>query len=60
MARTLKPNGILTIGNHYPPNLHNRRVTAHRERRRLHVMPRAKAKAILQRQSMVYDVLVKT
>ena len=60
MTRTLKPGGILTIGNHYPPNLHNRRVTAHRERRRLHDRPRTKAKAILQRQSMVYYALIKT
>lgn len=60
MIRCLKPNGKLTIGNFYPPGLHNRRVSIHRLKRMFHRMAPDVAKTILARQARVYTWLVKT
>jgi SAM-dependent methyltransferase len=60
MARCLKADGTLTLGNYYPQGLHNRRVTIHRNRLMLHRMPVEKAKRYLRYNAWAYYVLVKT
>ena len=60
MARVLAPGGKIAIGNSYPPNLHNRRVTRWRERRQYHLMDREKAKRLLRRQAAIYTLLIRT
>ena len=60
MVRVLAPGGKIAIGNSYPPNLHNRRVSRWRERRRYHLMDRAKAKRLLRRQAAIYTALIRT
>ena len=59
--RTLKKNGILSIGNLYSNNLHNKKITALRNKLNLHRSPnREKSKKYIKRSTKIYTILANT
>jgi SAM-dependent methyltransferase len=60
LVRCLVPGGLLAIGNLYSQNLHNRRVTIHRNHHMLHKMDRDRAIRFIRRNALIYYVLANT
>jgi len=59
--RTLKSGGILSIGNLYSQNLHNRKVASLRYKLNLHRNPnRKQSKDYIRRSTRIYTILANT